>query len=155
PDPAPGPGYRPGLASRRSPARFRLRPGRPVWALPDRPGARRARRSRPPLRVPSEGVALMRLVAAKPGSKPVPDAIRNALEDVSPDLLRAVVERIAVPRVYGTPENLVVRGMVVELLSTALACDRAIPRVDDAGNVVAGDPRSAWILLGAHYDAVP
>src|SRR5690242_19555388 len=97
----------------------------------------------------------MRLVAARPGSKPVPDAIRSRLDSVSEAYLRAVVESIAVPRVYRTSENQAVRGMVVDLLSTALACDRATLEVDDAGNVVAGAPQTARILIGAHYDAVP
>ena len=97
----------------------------------------------------------MRLVAAKPESKPVPDAVRGVLNSVSPESLRAVVERIAVPRVYRTPENAAVRGMVVDRLATALGRDRRTLRVDDAGNVVAGDPRKARVLIGAHYDAVP
>src|SRR5262245_34328178 len=100
----------------------------------------------------------MRLVAATPQLKPVPDAIRSAFDSVSPESLRAVVERIAVPRVCGTPENQAVRMIVVELLSAALTGhrpDRFAVEVDDAGNVVAGDPRAARVLIGAHYDAVP
>jgi Zn-dependent M28 family amino/carboxypeptidase len=97
----------------------------------------------------------MRLVAARPGSKPVPDAIRGLLDTVSEAYLRAVVERVAVPRVYRTPENRAVRQIVIDDFSAALGCDRATLVVDDAGNVVAGDPRRARVLLGAHYDAVP
>jgi Zn-dependent M28 family amino/carboxypeptidase len=64
------------------------------------------------------------------------------------------VERIAVPRVYRTPENQAVRGVVVDLLSASLACERCTLRVDEAGNLVVGDPPKARILIGAHYDAV-
>jgi hypothetical protein len=102
----------------------------------------------------------MRLVAATPNPKPLPDRIRSALDFVSPASLRALVEKIALPRVYGTAGNRAVRGIVVDQLSAALALagrrtDRFGERVDDAGNVVAGDLRHARALIGAHYDAVP
>lgn len=97
----------------------------------------------------------MRLVAASPGSKPVPDALRRLRDSVTEAYLRVVVEQLAVPRVYRTAENRAVRGMIVEFFSAALACDRPSLEVDDAGNVVAGDPRRARVLIGAHYDAVP
>ncbi len=100
----------------------------------------------------------MRLVAATPDSQPVPDSIRVALESVSEASLRGAVERIAVPRAYGTPENAAVRAMVADLMTDSLSNARPYrdtPRVDHAGNVFAGDPRGARILIGAHYDAVP
>jgi hypothetical protein len=99
----------------------------------------------------------MRLVAATPSSDPLPDAVRTALERVREDDLRSDVERIAVPRVFGTPENESVRRTVVELMAHARKGDGRPPEigVDDAGNVVAGDPRRAGILIGAHYDTVP
>jgi Zn-dependent M28 family amino/carboxypeptidase len=97
----------------------------------------------------------MKLVKAKPDPKPMPDAIRHELDSVSQVSLRAVVEQIAVPRVYRSAENATVRGMVIDLLSVSLGCDRRTLRVDDAGNVVGGDPIKARVLIGAHYDAVP
>jgi Zn-dependent M28 family amino/carboxypeptidase len=53
--------------------------------------------------------------------------------------------------VYGTPENGAVRNVIVDLLSDAQSCIT----VDKVGNVIAGDPLQAKILIGAHYDAVP
>jgi Zn-dependent M28 family amino/carboxypeptidase len=95
----------------------------------------------------------MRIVAATPSSIPVPDDIRPALGTVTRDDLRAVVERIAVPRVYGSPENESVRRLIIEGF-TASPVVRLGVVVDDVGNVVVGDPRRARILIGAHYDAV-
>jgi hypothetical protein len=99
----------------------------------------------------------MRLVAATPRSDPVPDIIRAALETVSQDDLRAAVERIAVPRVYGTHQNEAARRTVMELMADSLGREGGRPEigVDDVGNVIVGDPRRCVILLGAHYDAVP
>jgi Zn-dependent M28 family amino/carboxypeptidase len=96
----------------------------------------------------------MRLVASSPASKPVPEAIRDALDAVSPDFLRSVVERISVPRVRGTPENETVRRDIVERFK-ALEAGRLGVREDRAGNVVVGDPNRARVLIGAHYDSVP
>lgn len=96
----------------------------------------------------------MRLVAATPASTPLPGEIEAALASVSQDDLRDVVRRIAVPRVFGTPENEAVRHIVVELLSSRLG-GRPGVLVDGVGNVIVGDPRRARVLVGAHYDAVP
>lgn len=98
--------------------------------------------------------ATMKLVASKPDPRPLPRAIRSALDSVSENSLRAAVEQIAVPRVYGTPENDAIRDWVAEKFAET-AIGRASIHVDNAGNVVAGDPRRARILLGAHHDAVP
>jgi Zn-dependent M28 family amino/carboxypeptidase len=95
----------------------------------------------------------MKIVAATPGSRTVPDDVRSALDSVRPDDLREVVARIAVSRVRGTPENAAVREVVAGLLAAAQA-GRGV-EIDAAGNVVAGDPGRARILVGAHYDAVP
>ena len=99
----------------------------------------------------------MKLVAARPSPDPLPDSIRMADEAIRRDELRADVERIAVPRVFGTPENAAVGRVVIELFAQALRLDewRAEIRVDDAGNVIVGDPRRARILIGAHFDCGP
>jgi hypothetical protein len=96
----------------------------------------------------------MRLVASTPNSKPLPEPTRGILASVSQDYLRAVVGRISVPRVHGTPENEAVRGWIAEWFQSSPA-GRLGVEVDGAGNVVVGDPRRARILVGAHYDAVP
>jgi hypothetical protein len=59
-----------------------------------------------------------------------------------------------VPRVYGTSENEAVRKVMVDLLSDVQG-GRSSITVDRVGNVIAGDPLQARILIGAHYDAVP
>ena len=96
----------------------------------------------------------MRLVASTPNSKPVPEAIRGRLAAISQDDLREVVERISVPRPTGTPENEAVRRSIIELFS-GMETGHLGVGVDDAGNVVVGDPRRAKILIGAHYDSIP
>src|SRR4051812_3525158 len=96
----------------------------------------------------------MRLVASKPNSKPVPEAIRGVLDAISPAALREVVDRISVPRVHGTLENEAVRRTIVEMFSGSEAGRLGI-EVDGAGNVVVGDPRRARVLVGAHYETVP
>lgn len=96
----------------------------------------------------------MRLVAARRSTTPMPAASRAVLDAVTEDFLREAVGRIAVPRASGTPENRAVRHTIVDLLTGR---QRGWPdiEVDGAGNVVAGDPRRASVLVGAHYDAVP
>ena len=96
----------------------------------------------------------MRLVATTRTSTPLPGEIKTACDSISPDDLRDVVKRIAVPRVFGTPENKAVRKVLIDLFSSHLGAGSAID-VDEAGNIVAGDPQRAKILVGAHYDAVP
>ena len=64
------------------------------------------------------------------------------------------MKRVAVPRVYGTPENEAVRKVIIDLLSDTQGGQSCIT-VDRVGNVIAGDPQRARILIGAHYDAVP
>jgi hypothetical protein len=94
------------------------------------------------------------LIASSPGSTPVPARYRTVLDGVSPDGLRETVERVAVPRAYGTPENEAVRHLLAELLSAPGGGPSRVT-VDGSGNVVVGDPRRARVLAGAHYDAVP
>jgi Zn-dependent M28 family amino/carboxypeptidase len=94
----------------------------------------------------------MQLVPSTPNSKSLPDAVRGALDAISPHDLREIVERISIPRAHGTPENESVRRTVFDQFSAARD-GRA--GVDDAGNVVMGDPRRARILVGAHYDSIP
>jgi hypothetical protein len=96
----------------------------------------------------------MRLVGSAPDSKPVPEPIRSVVAAVSPDDLRAIVERISIPRATGSPDNLVVRQAILELLSTSLAGGLGV-EVDEANNVVVGDPRRATAIIGAHYDSIP
>src|SRR3954451_6044456 len=96
----------------------------------------------------------MRIAAASPRAMPIPDDIRAALDTVARDDLRAVVGRIAVPRVYGTPGTETVRRLIIGLFRDSPVARLGV-EVDDAGNVVAGDPHRARILIGAHYDAVP
>jgi Zn-dependent M28 family amino/carboxypeptidase len=96
----------------------------------------------------------MQLVASRPSSKPLPESISGLLAAISQNDLRQVVERISVPRPTGTPENQAVRRSIIELFSQTEA-SRGGVTVDAANNVVAGDPRRARILIGAHYDSVP
>ncbi len=95
----------------------------------------------------------MQLVASTPNSKPVPESIRGLVSAISPNDLRDVVERISVPRPTGTRECRAVRQTIIELFSLM---DVGLGvKVDDAGNVVVGDPQRAKILIGAHYDSIP
>src|SRR4051794_8058066 len=84
---------------------------------------------------------------------PLPGEIKTALGCVSPVGLRDVVKSIAVPRVFGTPENEAIRRVLVDLFSSHPGAGSVIA-VDEAGNVVACDPHRARILIGAHCDAV-
>ena len=96
----------------------------------------------------------MRLVASTPNSKPMPEVIRSSLAAISQYDLREVVERICVPRPTGTPENEAVRRSIIELFCCT-ETGRLGVEVDEASNVVVGDPRRAKILIGAHYDSIP
>jgi hypothetical protein len=96
----------------------------------------------------------MQLVPSTPNSKQVPEAISGLLAAISENDLRAVVERISVPRPTGTPENEDVRRSVIELFSDTEAGRYGV-KVDEAGNVVVGEPERAKILIGAHYDSIP
>ncbi len=84
----------------------------------------------------------MRLVASTPNSRPVPEAVRDALAAVSPEDLREIVEKLSVPRPTGSPENEAVRRTIIEWFSGMPAGVLGI-EVDEAGNVVVGDPRRA------------
>ena len=95
-----------------------------------------------------------RSVSSTPNSKPVPESFRGAIDAVSRDDLREIVERISIPRAHGTAENQAVRRTIFDLFSTSRAGGLAV-EVDDAGNVVVGEPRRARVLIGAHYDSVP
>jgi hypothetical protein len=64
-----------------------------------------------------------------------------------------VVKRTAVPRVDGTPENETVCKVIIDLRS-GYHGDRFRIEVEGVGNIVAGDPRRARILIGVHYDGV-
>ena len=96
----------------------------------------------------------MRLAAATPNPTPLPESYRALFNSISQDYLRDTVKRVAVPRVYGTPENEAVRKVIIDLLSDTQGGQSCIT-VDGVGNVIAGDPQRARILIGAHYDAIP
>jgi Peptidase family M28 len=96
----------------------------------------------------------MQLVPSTPSSKPMTESIRAILAAVSPNDLRKVVESISVPRPTGIPENEAVRGLIIELFSESEVGQLGV-KVDEAGNVVVGDPRRAKVLIGAHYDSIP
>jgi Zn-dependent M28 family amino/carboxypeptidase len=96
----------------------------------------------------------LRLVAATPKSTPLPGSYQALFNSISHEYLRDTVKRVAVPRVYGTPENEAVRKSIFDLLSDTQG-GQSLIAMDDAGNVIAGDPQRARILIGAHYDTVP
>ena len=96
----------------------------------------------------------MKLVASQPDSEPVPAAIGELVENISPDFLRGFVESFSVPRVYGTAENEAVRRKLLDLF-TSFDFDLSSIEADEDGNVIAGDSQTARVLVGAHYDAVP
>jgi Zn-dependent M28 family amino/carboxypeptidase len=97
---------------------------------------------------------MMQVVASRPSSKPVPEAIRDVLAAISLEDLQEIVERISIPRVHGTLANQAVRQIIVDLLSDSQASGLGVA-VDHRGNVVVGDPRRATVIVGAHYDSVP
>ena len=96
----------------------------------------------------------MKLIAATPNPTPLPESYRALFNSITQDYLRDTVKRVAVPRVYGTPENEAIRKVIIDLLSDTEGGQPCIT-MDDAGNVIAGDPQRARILIGAHYDAIP
>jgi hypothetical protein len=85
---------------------------------------------------------------------PVPESYRAITNSITQDYLRDTVERVAVPRVYGSPENEAVRKTIIALFSDCHGGQSCV-KVASMGNVVAGGPLRARILIGAHYDAVP
>lgn len=71
-----------------------------------------------------------------------------------PDVMRQFVEKITFPRVYGTPENEKARSFIREELSDIFFGE--FPNVTGPFcNILAGDLRTAKVLVGAHYDSVP
>jgi Zn-dependent M28 family amino/carboxypeptidase len=96
----------------------------------------------------------MQLVPSRPNSKSVPESISGLLAAISESDLREVVERISVSRPTGTPENEAVRRSVIELFSDTEVGRHGV-KVDEASNVVVGDPSRAKVLIGAHYDSIP
>ena len=95
----------------------------------------------------------MQLLPSRPNSKPLPESISGRLAAISQQALQEVVERISSPRPTGTPENEAVRRSVIELFSDTDVGRHGV-KVDEAGNVVVGDPQRARILIGAHYDSI-
>jgi hypothetical protein len=96
----------------------------------------------------------LKLVAATANSTPLPESYRTLCNVISHDDLRDTVRQVAVPRVYGSPENDTVRKVIVDLFS-GVQGGRSRLTVDRVGNVIVGNPLQAKTLIGAHYDAVP
>jgi Zn-dependent M28 family amino/carboxypeptidase len=79
-----------------------------------------------------------------------PGSVSSEIQ-IDPDYLRGVVQRLAFPRPVDSPDNDTARKIIVEEFSTFLT-----PTViGELNNVCAGDPATAKILVGAHYDSVP
>ena len=96
----------------------------------------------------------MRLVAATPNSMPLPESSRAVFNSISQDYLRDTVKRVAVPESMAAPRTKPSRKAIIDLFSDTQGGQSCIT-VDRVGNVIAGDPLRARILIGAHYDAVP
>ena len=95
----------------------------------------------------------MRLVASRPNAESLPPDVAARLAGVTPALLRDLVAQVAVPRPRGSAGHAAVRRVVTDRLAEIVGA--AAVRVDGAGNVLAGNPGAARILIGAHYDSVP
>ena len=93
------------------------------------------------------------LVGSRPGTRSLPDRVRRIAADTSPALLRELVSRIAIERPRGSPGHTYARRIATEPLGQAVGA--ADVTTDAAGNVVAGDPHSARVIVGAHYDSIP
>lgn len=76
---------------------------------------------------------------------------RPCVPRVASSSLREIVERLSFPRVYGTPENLKARDVVVAEFKMLGKCSI----VGETQNIILGDLHTARILIGAHYDSVP
>jgi Zn-dependent M28 family amino/carboxypeptidase len=70
---------------------------------------------------------------------------------VTPGRLAELVARVAVPRPRGSAEHRAARRVVTDLLAAAVGGGVT---ADAVGNVLAGDPNTARVIVGAHYDAV-
>jgi Zn-dependent M28 family amino/carboxypeptidase len=68
------------------------------------------------------------------------------------DYLREVVEKLSFPRVFCTPANAKAEGIVADELRKILGSSFLVGKTR---NVCAGNPQTARILIGAHYDSVP
>jgi Zn-dependent M28 family amino/carboxypeptidase len=95
----------------------------------------------------------MNLVGSRPASRPLHETISHILEAVSEPALRQVVESISFPRPTGTLANESVRRNLVETF-TMMPAGRLGVTVDEAANVVVGDPGRARVLIGAHFDSL-
>lgn len=84
------------------------------------------------------------LKRSKPGS--VSSDIR-----IEREYLREVVRALAFPRPIDSPENVTVRKIIVEEFRRF----HTPTVIGEMKNVCAGDPGTAKILIGAHYDSVP
>lgn len=79
-----------------------------------------------------------------------PGSISSDLR-IEREYLREVVRALAFPRPVDSPENITARKTIVEEFRRF-----HIPTViGEMKNVVAGDPATAKVLVGAHYDSVP
>jgi Zn-dependent M28 family amino/carboxypeptidase len=86
-----------------------------------------------------------------PALKPSkPGSVSSDLR-IDPDYLRGIVQRLAFPRPVGSPENVTARNIIVEEFRQF----HTPTVIGETKNVCAGDPATAKILVGAHYDSVP
>jgi Zn-dependent M28 family amino/carboxypeptidase len=96
----------------------------------------------------------MQLIASTPASRPPPGSLLPRLQPITPTALRESVERYAIPRARGTEGHSSIRARLLDDLADALGPSAPL-RLDEAGNVIAGTPDDARVLIGAHYDSVP
>lgn len=87
----------------------------------------------------------MKLHYSKPGTI-------SSSTKIDQDYLRRVVTRLAFPRVIGTPQNKEAQQIVKDEFQ-ALSLQYEV--VGELENIVVGNPKTAKILIGAHYDSVP
>ncbi|HWA97047.1 MAG TPA: M28 family peptidase, partial [Pirellulales bacterium] len=69
------------------------------------------------------------------------------------DYLRAMVRKLAFPRVVNTSANAVARQLIIDEFRAMHAAAPVVAGV--LQNVYVGAPETATVLLGAHYDSVP
>lgn len=70
---------------------------------------------------------------------------------IDQDFLREITHKLAFPRPINSPENIKARQIIVEEFGKFH--DPVV--TGETKNVCAGDPATAKILIGAHYDSVP
>lgn len=86
----------------------------------------------------------MQLRHSKPGSQPPAPKLGQ-------HYLREVVEKLSFTRVFGTPANTKAEGIVTDEFRKILGSSFVVGK---SRNVCSGNPQTARILIGAHYDSV-